>query len=87
MAGNPPLDRPVVVIGRNYLSQHPTDLVISSKILSLGDDDFGVHDVNGTLIFKIKGKHLTMHDRRYLKDANDNILVTLHEKVASLISF
>ncbi|XP_065857236.1 protein LURP-one-related 15-like [Euphorbia lathyris] len=83
MTSNMPLERPVVVIDHQFCAQYPTDLVISTKILSLGENDFGVHDVNGTLIFKIKSKHLTMHDRRYLKDANDNILVTLHEKIMS----
>ncbi|WCJ27953.1 hypothetical protein M5689_009667 [Euphorbia peplus] len=83
MTSNQPLERPVIVIDQHFCAQYPTDLVISSKIMTLGDNDFGVHDVNGTLIFKIKSKHLTMHDRRFLKDARDNILVTLHEKIMS----
>ncbi|EEF28558.1 protein LURP-one-related 15 [Ricinus communis] len=76
-----PLEKPVVVIGQQFLAQYPVDLTVATKIFSLGENDFKVTDVNGTLIFKLKSKLLSIHDRRYLKDAAENTLVTLRQKI------
>ncbi|KAJ6739665.1 hypothetical protein OIU74_004426 [Salix koriyanagi] len=76
-----PVEHPVVVIGPQYLAQYPVELVVSSKLWTLGENDFKVSDVNGTNIFQVKSKLLTLHDRRFMKDAAGNSLVNLRQKV------
>ena len=68
----PPVEHPVVVIGPQYLAQYPVELAVNS--------DFVVSDSNGTLIFQVKSKLLSLH-RRFLKDAGGNTLVNLRKKV------
>jgi uncharacterized protein YxjI len=77
----PPVEHPVVVIGPQYLAQYPVELAVSTKLWTLGENDFKVSDINGTLIFQVKSKLLTLHDRRFLKDAAGNTLVNLRQKV------
>ncbi|KAF9684819.1 hypothetical protein SADUNF_Sadunf04G0158300 [Salix dunnii] len=84
MRTNPPVERSVVVIGPQYLAQYPVELAVSTKLLTLGENDFKVADINGTVIFHVKSKLLTLHDRRFLKDATGNTLVNLKQKVVSV---
>lgn len=81
MTSGQPLEKPVVVIGPQFLAQYPVDLIIASKLLALGENNFSVTDVNGTLIFKLKSKLLSIHDRRFLQDAAGKTLATLRQKV------
>ncbi|KAJ4841475.1 hypothetical protein Tsubulata_015700 [Turnera subulata] len=84
MASNTPLERPVVVVGQQFLAQYPVDLAVKSKVFSLGENDFKVTDINGTLIFQVKSKMLSLHDRRFLKDAAGNTLVSLRQKIMTM---
>ena len=70
----PPVERSVVVIGPQYLAQYPVELAVSTN-------DFKVADINGTVIFQVKSKHLTLHGRRFIKDAAGKTLVNLGKKV------
>ncbi|XP_011009968.1 PREDICTED: uncharacterized protein LOC105114932 [Populus euphratica] len=72
----PPVEHPVVVIGPQYLAQYPVELAVNS--------DFKVSDINGTLIFQVKSKILSLHDRRFLKDAAGNTLVNLRKKARTM---
>ncbi|KAF9684821.1 hypothetical protein SADUNF_Sadunf04G0158500 [Salix dunnii] len=73
----PPVEPPVVVIGPQYLAQYPVELAVSVN-------DFKVADINGTLIFQVKSKHLTLHGRRFIKDAAGNTLVNLRQKIRTM---
>ncbi|KAB5561767.1 hypothetical protein DKX38_006724 [Salix brachista] len=84
MRTHPPVEHAVVVIGPQYLAQYPVELAVSTKLLTLGENDFKVADINGTVIFHVKSKLLTLHDRRYMKDASGNTLVNLRQKVVSV---
>ncbi|KAJ6739660.1 hypothetical protein OIU74_004421 [Salix koriyanagi] len=77
----PPVEHAVVVIGPQYLAQYPVELAVSTKLWTLGENDFKVADINGTLIFQVKSKLLSLHDRRFLKDATGNTLVNLRQKI------
>ncbi|KAJ9179629.1 hypothetical protein P3X46_007979 [Hevea brasiliensis] len=81
MTSYQPLERPLVVIGPQFLAQYPVDITVASKLLTLGENNFTVTDVNGTLIFQVKSKLLSIHDRRFLQDAAGNTLVTLRQKI------
>ena len=76
----PPVEHPVVVIGPQYLAQYPVELAVSTKLWSLGENDFKVSDINGTLVFQVQIK-LSSINRRFLKDAAGNTLVNLRKKV------
>ncbi|CAN1276843.1 Protein LURP-one-related 15 [Linum perenne] len=69
-----PLEQPAVVVSPFFLAQYPVDM-------TLGENDFSVKDVNGTIIFRIKSKLMSLHDRRKLLDANNNVLVSMSQKL------
>ncbi|CAI0423979.1 unnamed protein product [Linum tenue] len=76
-----PLEHPAVVISPYFLAQYPVDLTVATKIMTLGENDFTVKDVNGTIIFRIKSKLMSLHDRRKLLDAAGTVLVSLQQKL------
>ncbi|KAJ8650832.1 hypothetical protein MRB53_003855 [Persea americana] len=78
---NQPLTHPISVIGPQYLAPYPVDLTITEKTFSLTDGDYAVTDINGNIVFKIKGKLLSLRDKRSLVDAAGNTLVTMRQKV------
>ncbi|KAJ6708400.1 hypothetical protein OIU85_028643 [Salix viminalis] len=81
-----PVEHPVVVIGPQYLAHYPVELAVSTKAWTLGENNFKVADINGTVIFHVKNKPLTLHDRRFMKDATGNTLVNLRQKIMSVHS-
>ncbi|CAN0846748.1 Protein LURP-one-related 15, partial [Linum grandiflorum] len=70
-----PLVHPVVVISPYFLARYPVELTV------MIDKDSTVTDFNGTVIFRIKNKHLSLHDRRKLMDASGNVLVSMSQKI------
>ncbi|XVF29663.1 hypothetical protein REPUB_Repub15cG0141500 [Reevesia pubescens] len=76
-----PLANPIVVIGQQFLAPYPIDLKIQQKVFTLAENNFDITDVNGNIIFKVKGKLLSIHDRRTLLDAAGNPLVSLKQKI------
>lgn len=77
---------PVLIINPQYCAPYPVDLTIVRKVLTISDGHFVVTDVNGNVVFKIKGALLTLRDRRVLIDAAGNPIVTLRQKVWLRIS-
>ncbi|XP_020202740.1 protein LURP-one-related 10 [Cajanus cajan] len=75
----PPL--PTVVIGPQYCAPYPVDLAVVKKVMTISDGNFVVTDVNGNVVFKVKGSLLTLRDRRLLIDAAGNPIVTLRRKI------
>lgn len=72
---------PVSIVGPQYCAPYPVDLAVVRKVLSITDGSFVVTDINGNVIFKVKGKALSVHDRRVLIDAAGNHILTLREKI------
>lgn len=72
---------PVVVISPQFCAPTPVDLIMVRKLISITDGNFAVADVNGNLMFKVKGKLLSVHDRRVLLDSQGNPIVSLRQKV------
>lgn len=77
----PPLTNPFAVISPQFCAPYPVDLVIARKLLKLSEGNFGVTDVNGNLMFKVKGKLFSLRDRRILLDAADNPIVSFQQKI------
>ncbi|KAM0941201.1 putative tubby-like protein [Dioscorea sansibarensis] len=75
---------PVAVVGQQYCAPYPVDLTVKKKALSLSDGDFSVLDVNGNVVFKVKGKLLSLRDRRVLVDAVGNPIISMQQKMISM---
>ncbi|XP_017222325.2 protein LURP-one-related 10 [Daucus carota subsp. sativus] len=74
----------VAVVGPQFMVPYPIDLTIQRKMLTLSEGNFNVTDSNGTLMFSIKGRLLSLRDRRVLLDVYGNPVVSLQQKVLSL---
>lgn len=77
----PAMPPSVVVVGQQYCAPYPVDLTVKKKALSLSDGDFSVLDVNGNAVFMVKGKLLSLRDRRVLVDAAGNPIISMQQKV------
>ncbi|KAK2981795.1 hypothetical protein RJ640_010312 [Escallonia rubra] len=80
-----PTGHPVAVISPQFCAPYPVDLIIVRKVMTLSDGKFSVTDVNGNIMFKVKGKLLSLRDRRVLLDASDRPVVSLQQKVLLLL--
>ncbi|KAI3841383.1 hypothetical protein MKX03_000010 [Papaver bracteatum] len=78
-----PGNHQIVVIAPHFCAPYPVDLTISKKLISIGEGNFGVFDINGNIIFKVKGKLLSIRDRRVLVDAAGVPLVSLQQKIVT----
>jgi len=78
---------PTTIFGPQYFAPYPLDLAVVKKVISISDGNFVVMDVNGNIVFKVKGSLLTLRDRRVLVDAADNPITTLRRKVPSTLFF
>ncbi|XP_027069133.2 protein LURP-one-related 10-like [Coffea arabica] len=77
----PPVVNPLAVVGPQFCAPYPVDLVIVRKLLTLSEGNFGVTDVNGNIMFRVKGKLFSLRDRRILLDAAGNPLLTFQQKI------
>ncbi|XVF37481.1 hypothetical protein REPUB_Repub20aG0011900 [Reevesia pubescens] len=78
-----PLANPVSIISPHFCAPYPVDLAIVRKVLTITDGNFVVTDINGNIVFKVKGAFLTIRDRRVLLDAAGHPIVTLKRKLMS----
>ncbi|PPD95189.1 hypothetical protein GOBAR_DD07787 [Gossypium barbadense] len=76
----PPLATRVSVIEPEYCYPQPVDLAVVREVLTISEGKFAVSDINGNIMFKIKGKIFSIHDRRLLTDATGNPVCTLRHK-------
>ncbi|PIN01903.1 hypothetical protein CDL12_25588 [Handroanthus impetiginosus] len=79
--GYPLAASPVAVIGPQFCVGYPVDLTIVRKLMSLSEGNFGVTDINGNIMFRVKGKLFSLRDRRVLLDAAGNPIITFRQKV------
>ncbi|KAA8517492.1 hypothetical protein F0562_017878 [Nyssa sinensis] len=86
MAGSsyPPLAYPVAVINPQFCAPYPIDLIIVRKLLAITEGNFAVTDVNGNIMFKVKGTFFSIRDRRVLLDAAGNPIVSLQQKILTV---
>ncbi|KAK7349728.1 hypothetical protein VNO77_07343 [Canavalia gladiata] len=73
---------PSGIINSQYCAPYNIDLAIVRKIMTLADN-FTVTDVNGKIVFSLKGSLMTLHDHRVLLDAAGKPVVTLRRKMMS----
>lgn len=73
----------IMVVGPQFLAPYPVDLVITKKLMTLAEGTFAVSDVNGNVMFKVKGSVFSLHDTRLLLDNASNPVVSLRQKILS----
>ncbi|KAG9454714.1 hypothetical protein H6P81_007618 [Aristolochia fimbriata] len=78
-----PSTQAIAVVSPQFCAPYPVDLTITEKTFSITDGDYAVTDINGNIVFKVKGKLLSLRDKRVLLDAAGNPIVTLQQKVLS----
>jgi len=78
----PPL--PTTIIGPQYCAPYPVELAVVKKVMTIADN-LTVTDVNGNIVFKVKGSVFTIRDHRVLVDAAGNPIITLRRKVCSTL--
>ncbi|XP_050383554.1 protein LURP-one-related 10-like [Argentina anserina] len=74
----------VAIISPSFCTSYPVDLGIVRKVLTISDGNFVVTDVNGNTVFKVKGAHLSLRDRRTLIDAAGYPIVSFRKKLRSV---
>ncbi|KAL3617402.1 hypothetical protein CASFOL_037723 [Castilleja foliolosa] len=79
----PAMQSPVAVISPQFCMGYPVDLTIVRKMMTLSEGNFGVRDINGSQMFKVKGKLFSLHDRRLLLDAAGKPIITFRQKLLS----
>lgn len=79
----PPLPT-AAIFGPQYCAPYPVDLAVVKKVMTISDGNFAVADVNGNIVFKVKGSLLTLRDRRVLLDAAGNPITTLRRKIVTM---
>ncbi|CAH9146852.1 unnamed protein product [Cuscuta epithymum] len=74
---------PVIVVGQNYLAPYVIDLNVTRKMMMMlmEGTTISVNDIYGDQWFKVRGKMLSLRDRRVLFDVADNPLVTFQHKL------
>ncbi|MFS7976684.1 putative tubby-like protein [Helianthus anomalus] len=77
------LSKPLCVVSPEFVSPNPIHMLSGKKLLALSDGNFGVTDVNGNLMFKLKGKLLSVHGKRLLVDGAGNRILTLQKRLTS----
>ena len=75
------MSNPDIILSPQFLAPYLVDLTITRKVVSLSLGNFSVTDVNGTVVFKVKPKKISLHDQRSLLDAADNPILSFRKKV------
>ncbi|OMP07991.1 hypothetical protein COLO4_06873 [Corchorus olitorius] len=70
------------IIGPQFCAPHPVDVAIIREVKTIKHGSFVVTDINGDILFKVKGAgFLSMHDHRVLMDATGIPILTLKQKI------
>ncbi|KAI9153330.1 hypothetical protein LWI28_009679 [Acer negundo] len=73
---------PISVVGPEFCTPYPLDLVIANKLLS--SRKFSVKDINGNSMYTVKGKLFSLHARKVLLDCAGNTIVTFTKKIRTM---
>ncbi|CAI8584175.1 unnamed protein product [Vicia faba] len=83
-ASAPMLPLPATIIGPQYCAPYQLDLTVVKKLMTTSDGNFSVTDVNGNVVFEVKGFRFTLQDRRLLLDDAGYPIITLRRKIVTM---
>eukprot|EP01089_Gocevia_fonbrunei_P005852 TRINITY_DN1634_c0_g1_i2.p1 TRINITY_DN1634_c0_g1~~TRINITY_DN1634_c0_g1_i2.p1 ORF type:complete len:203 (+),score=28.48 TRINITY_DN1634_c0_g1_i2:57-665(+) len=67
-----------------HTNDHAVTVVLKEKIFSLTGDSFKIQDTNGNDVFQLKGKLVSLHQRKVLKDMEGNSLGVVRKRMVSV---
>ena len=69
--------------GIGSITTKQTGFVLKQKMWSLSGDSFDIKDHEGNIVYKVKGKALSLRDTMHVSDANDTKVAVLQKKLAA----
>eukprot|EP01089_Gocevia_fonbrunei_P005851 TRINITY_DN1634_c0_g1_i1.p1 TRINITY_DN1634_c0_g1~~TRINITY_DN1634_c0_g1_i1.p1 ORF type:complete len:195 (+),score=24.99 TRINITY_DN1634_c0_g1_i1:191-775(+) len=76
--------KPFSPLSDKQTNDHAVTVVLKEKIFSLTGDSFNVQDTNGNDVFQLKGKLVSLHQRKVLKDMEGNSLGVVRKRMVSV---
>jgi len=73
-----------MIFGKQYVYPHRQQFVLQEKVFSWSGDSFDIYDDQGRIRFKIKGKIVTLRQRKRLYDHKDQLVGQLLHKGLTL---
>lgn len=72
------------VVGQQYVAQTVRSYAVSKKKISVSKGDWTITDQMGHSSFKVDGRVASMRDRRFLRDAAGNKILTMKKKLITM---
>ena len=72
--------------GIGSITTKQTGFVLKQKMWSWSGDSFDIKDHEGNIVYKVKGKALSLRDTMHVSDANDTKVAVLQKKLAAFRS-
>ena len=69
--------------GIGSITTKQTGFVLKQKMWSWSGDSFDIKDHEGNIVYKVKGKALSLRDTMHVSDANDTKVAVLQKKLAA----
>lgn len=83
----PPLANPVAVVSQRFCTPYVVNLVVARKLVAITEGCFLVTDVNGNIVFRVKGSFSSIHEHCVVNDTASNAVVSLRQKVDQSLKF
>lgn len=74
----------VPVVGQQYVSQTVRSYAVTKKKMSVSKGDWSITDQVGQSSFKVDGRVASMKDKRFLRDAAGNKILTMKKKLITM---
>jgi uncharacterized protein YxjI len=84
MGGTGLMQQHVPVVGQQYVAQTVKSYAVSKKKMSVSKGDWTITDQMGHSSFKVDGRIASMRDRRFLRDAAGNKILTMKKKLITM---
>jgi uncharacterized protein YxjI len=75
---------PGVVIGHQYVAPTVRSYAVSKKKMSVSKGDWTITDQVGHSSYKVDGRVASMRDKRFLRDASGNKILTMKKKLITM---
>jgi uncharacterized protein YxjI len=72
------------VVGQQYVAQTVKSYAVTKKRMSVSGGDWTITDQMGQNAFRVDGRIASMRDRRFLRDASNNRILTMKKKLITL---
>lgn len=73
-----------IAIFPQFVAQKTESLILQEKVFSFSGDSFDIKNVEGTPVFKVQGKAMSMSGRKIFSDQKGNELFHLRKQLVSL---